>query len=162
MWGVATASPLRPHDRQPAGERLHDAVATRLQREGVRYTRHRRALVDALRTAAQPLTIPEIAALAPTVPQSSIYRNLAVFEQAAVVHRLSGHGDFARYELAEELIGHHHHLVCASCGSMTDFALGAEAEAQLERALRQAARRRHFAISNHRLDVVGHCDSCRS
>jgi len=162
MWSVATASQLRPADRRPAGDGLHDTVSARLQRDGVRYTRHRRALVDALRTAGKPLTIPDIAALATTVPQSSIYRNLAVFEQAAVVHRLSGHGDFARYELAEELIGHHHHLVCGGCGSMTDFALGAEAEAQLERALRQVARRRRFAISTHRLDVVGRCESCRA
>jgi Fur family ferric uptake transcriptional regulator len=142
-----------------AGE-LHDAVAGRLTRHGVRYTAHRRAIVAALRAAGQPLTIPEIVIAAPRLPQSSVYRNLAVFDEAGIVHRMAGAAGFARYELAEELVGHHHHLVCSRCGTVADVTLPADAEADLERVLHGVAGRHGFSLASHRLDLVGDCNQC--
>jgi Fe2+ or Zn2+ uptake regulation protein len=142
-----------------AGE-LHDAVARRLTRHGVRYTAHRRAIVAALRAAGQPLTIPEIVVAAPRVPQSSVYRNLAIFDEAGIVHRMAGAAGFAHYELAEELVGHHHHLVCSRCGTVADVTLPADAEADLERVLSGVAGRHGFSLASHRLDLVGDCNHC--
>lgn len=139
---------------------LHAAVAAALARQAVRYTTHRRTLVGALATAGQPLTIPQLAAAAPTVPQSSIYRNLAIFDSAGVVHRMPGSDDFGRWELAEHLVGHHHHLVCSRCGLVEDVVLPPTLEAELERALEQIASRRGFSLASHRLDLVGDCTSC--
>jgi Fe2+ or Zn2+ uptake regulation protein len=141
-------------------EQLHDVVAARLASAGVRYTRHRRTLVSALADAGQPLTIPEILGAATSLPQSSVYRNLSVFEEVLLVHRIPGHGEFARFELAEDLLGHHHHLACIVCGSVTDFELPVETEHRLERSLRQVAQERGFAVTNHRLDLVGRCENC--
>ena len=139
---------------------LHAAVGSALSRRGVRYTSHRRTLVAALSQAGQPLTIPQLVAAMSTVPQSSVYRNLAIFDEAGIVHRMPGPGDFARYELAEELVGHHHHLVCSACGAVEDVVLPADAEKDLERALRRIARERGFALVSHRLDLVGACGNC--
>ncbi|HEX6491856.1 MAG TPA: transcriptional repressor [Candidatus Dormibacteraeota bacterium] len=139
---------------------LHTTVAARLQQGDSRYTRHRRALIEVLRGAKQPLTIAEILAVATGLPQSSVYRNLAVFEETGIVQRLVGAGDFARFELAEDLLGHHHHLVCSSCGSMLDVELSADLEAELERALATVARRKRFQLHAHRLDLVGLCRDC--
>ena len=50
-----------------------------------------------------------------------MYRNLVVLEQAGVVRRVTSTDDFARYELAEDLTEHHHHLICSSCGTVDDF-----------------------------------------
>jgi Fe2+ or Zn2+ uptake regulation protein len=95
-----------------------------------------------------------------TVPQSSVYRNLAVFDEAGIVHRMPGPGDFARYELAEHLMGHHHHMVCSTCGAVEDILLPGEIEEELEKALRRIARQRGFALTSHRLDLVGDCTRC--
>jgi len=143
-----------------AEDELHTAVGTRLEQAEGRYTRQRRALVDVLVGARQPLTVEEIHALAPGVPQSSLYRNLAVLEETGVVHRFTGHGDFARFELAEELTGHHHHFVCSNCGAMTDVELPGAVESRLEDALAELSRREGFTIAEHRLDIVGLCRSC--
>ena len=139
---------------------LHDIVAARLQQGDSRYTRHRRALIEVLRDARQPMTIAEILAVASDLPQSSVYRNLAVFEETGLVQRLVGAGDFARFELAEDLLGHHHHLVCSSCGTMLDIELPAQLELEIERALATLARRKRFQVHAHRLDLMGMCRDC--
>src|SRR5262245_2604312 len=120
--------------RPGSGEDLHITVAARLREDGQRYTAGRRSLVDALAAATQPLTIAEITAAA-GMPQSSAYRNLGVLERAAVVHRLVTDEEFARYELAQDLTHHHHHLVCTSCGSVVDVTIPADVESAVERAL---------------------------
>ena len=51
------------------------------------------------------------------------------------MHRVVGADEFARWELAEDLTGHHHHLICASCGRVEDV----PASAGLERSVAAAA-----------------------
>jgi Fe2+ or Zn2+ uptake regulation protein len=92
--------------------------------------------------------------------QSSVYRNLAVLERAGVVHRIVTTDEFARYELAEDLTEHHHHLICASCGDVTDFTVPADVERSLEAALSTVAERSGFQVRHHRLDLVGTCPRC--
>lgn len=140
---------------------LHGAAAERVAALDQRYTASRRALVHALLEADRPLTITEILAGAKGMPQSSAYRNLTVLCEAGVARRLPGVDDLGRFELAEDLAGHHHHLQCTSCGTLLDFA----ASPQLERALVEAARRiaaeTGYEITGHRLDFDGRCPHCR-
>lgn len=143
------------------GDELHDAADARLRRAGQRYTDSRRRLVGALAGAEGPLTLPQILASSPDLAQSSAYRNLAVLEQAGVVHRIVTNDDHSRYELVEELTEHHHHLICERCGSVADFVLDAAAERSLERALSTAAGTQRFDVTHHRLDLVGTCADCR-
>ena len=68
----------------PSTEQVRDTVAARLRAVGQRLTANRQSLLDALTTAARPLTIPEILDDRPGLAQSSVYRNLVVFEEAEV------------------------------------------------------------------------------
>lgn len=141
---------------------LHDAVSQRLRHLDQRYTAGRRAVIEVLVTARDPLTIPQILEHDPGLAQSSAYRNLAVLEEAGVVHRIITTDDHARFELAEELTGdHHHHLVCTSCGTVLDVALPPSIDRQLDLALRAAADDRSFDPDHHRIDLLGTCATCR-
>jgi Fur family ferric uptake transcriptional regulator len=139
---------------------LHETAAERLRATGQRYTEGRRRLVDVLARAARPLTLPEVLDRSEALAQSSAYRNLVVLEEAGVVERIVTRDEYARYELAEDLTGHHHHLVCDRCGSVDDFELSDRLEEDLARALRRAASRAGFAVEHHRLDLVGRCARC--
>jgi len=139
---------------------LDPAVEQRLRGAGQRYTAQRRDLVELLTRAAQPMSLPEILESSTELKQSSVYRNLAALEQAGVVRRVATDEEYGRYELAEELIGHHHHLVCANCGTMRDVEVPAELERTLDRTLDRIARRAGFARVRHRLDLVGLCADC--
>ncbi len=134
---------------------------TRLKRANQRLTPNREALLEVLaRTGNGPLTIPEILAVRPDLAVSSVYRNLVVLEQANVVHRVVARGDYAYYELVEELTEHHHHVVCSSCGTVEDVPATDTIEQSVRDAARQIARRTGFKTERHRLDLFGICERC--
>jgi Fur family transcriptional regulator, ferric uptake regulator len=139
---------------------LHDTVAGRLRSVGQRYTSGRRGLIEILAAARRPVALPEILQQDRSLPQSSVYRNLAVLEGASVVHRIHTTDEFARYELAEDLSEHHHHLVCSNCGAVEDFHAPAGFERTVGRATGDALRERGFRASGHRLDLTGLCRDC--
>lgn len=139
---------------------LHYAISARLRAADQRYTSGRRNLVAVLATGGRPLTASEIL-VAGGLAQSSAYRNLAVLETCGVVHRVAGSDEFARFELAEDLTDHHHHhLICTSCGLVTDFTVSDRLERLLETAMETVAQTTGFAPDHHRLDLLGRCTSC--
>jgi len=138
---------------------VHDVVATRLADAGQRYTDSRRELVERLRGSG-PVTLPELLESGPRLPQSSAYRNLTVLEEAGVVHRVHATGDAARFELAEDLTEHHHHLICSSCGAVEDFTAPPKLERSLDRAADVIAADSGFTLQRHRLDLIGTCAGC--
>ena len=139
---------------------LDDEIAALLSDADQRYTTSRRRLIAALQAGDGPLTITQIVATDDTLPQSTVYRNLTILEEVGVVTRIVTSDDFARYELAEKLTGHHHHLICTNCGDVVDFSLDASIETTLDLALEQAAARAGFTADSHRLDLLGTCTQC--
>lgn len=134
-------------------------VAGRLRDDGQRYTAARRSLVDLLAAADRPITIAEVLELDSALAQSSVYRNLGILEQAGVVDRLVT-DESARFELAEDLTGHHHHLICSSCGTVADFTVAPDLERELGTAFAGVATEHGFTVEHHRLDLVGRCTAC--
>lgn len=139
---------------------LDRTAAARLRADGQRYTDNRRQLVGLLSDSRAPLTIPEILDRRSDLAQSSVYRNLAVLEKAGVVQRIVTTDEWARYELAESLTEHHHHLICSTCGKVEDFTVSARLERSLDEALGRAAVVAGFVLEHHRLDLVGRCPTC--
>jgi Fur family transcriptional regulator, ferric uptake regulator len=139
---------------------VHATAETRLRQAAQRYTGQRRRLVDLLAKAGNPVSIPEILRGRRDLKQSSVYRNLAALEQAGVVRRVATDEEYGRYELAEALTGHHHHLICSRCGRMRDVDVPSDLEDTLDRALDRLARRAGFASVSHRLDLIGLCADC--
>ena len=140
---------------------LRGEAARRLAAVDQRLTSGRRLLVDVLGVADRPLTVPDIIAAASSLAQSSVYRNLTVLLEAGVVRRLLGTDELARFELAEDLADHHHHLLCSSCGSVSDVRAAPKLERALSEAARLAADEAGFEVTEHRIDLVGRCSACR-
>lgn len=139
---------------------VHPLVEQRLRAAELVYTKGRRELVELLTGLTRPATMPELLELRPKLTQSSMYRNMTDLEGVGVVQKVIGTDDRTRYELAEELIGHHHHVICTRCGAVDDFVVPARTERALEDALTKALAGTGFRPSGHRLDVVGVCSTC--
>ena len=143
-----------------ASNDLHATVEASLRSVGQRYTPKRRALVTLLERADKPLSMNDLLAGKTGLPQSSIYRNLAVLEQAGAGRRVITEDEFARFELTEALTEHHHHLICSNCGKVEDVTIPADLESAMDRTIDRVARRAGFAHVSHRLDLIGTCRSC--
>ncbi|MFW2382097.1 MAG: Fur family transcriptional regulator [Acidimicrobiales bacterium] len=141
---------------------VHEQVARRLGRKDQRYTQARRQLVRVLLTARRPVTLPDISELAPDLAQSSVYRNLDVLERSEVIRRISVGSEFAHFELTEDLLGHHHHLICVECGHIDDVHLDDDVERMVEQHLAAVAERSGFAPLHHSLDLHGRCAECQA
>jgi len=137
-------------------------IEERLRERDVRYTRGRAAVVQALLRAAGPVSAADLhRRLRASVPLSSLYRSLAVLDEAGVLVRHHDPSGLARFELAEWLAGHHHHLLCVACGRVLDVALEPAEEEDLAAVARTVAEKAGFVLAGHALDVQGVCGSCR-
>jgi Fe2+ or Zn2+ uptake regulation protein len=140
---------------------MHGVVERRLRLIDQRYTSGRRAIVDLLVTAGHPVSIGDIAARLPGLPRSSAYRHLTDLHAAGLVRRVTASDEFTRFELAEDLTEHHHHLLCINCGKVIDVTLPVSFEQQASEAISQLADAEGFEAHSHQLDVLGLCAACR-
>lgn len=135
-------------------------VESRLADRGVRFTGGRRRVVAVLAAADGPLSAAELHdVLDREVPLSTVYRTLSVLEEAGVTSPHLGAKGLTRYELAEWLSGHHHHLVCLACGAVDDVHLAPQTESELERLVGSAVSG-DFVAQHHTLEIEGRCGRC--
>jgi len=66
----------------------------------------------------------------------------------------------SRYELAEWLRGHHHHLVCIDCGAVEDVEIPTKVELRLESIVSEVATKSEFQPLDHALEIEGRCSRC--
>jgi Fur family ferric uptake transcriptional regulator len=127
---------------------------TLLQSAGLRPTRPRLAVLEALDRSARALSAQELfVALRGIAGLATIYRTLGALADAGVVETFQN-GDEALFRLCGD--EHHHHLVCSSCGLVEEIE-AAEVEAWVAR----ISRRRSFKVTAHRADIYGLCAGCR-
>lgn len=123
-----------------------------------RATIQRRAILDALREAAGPLTPREVHDAAkrarPTLGMATVYRNLARLEREGDVIAVHLPDDATRYEPAGR--GHHHHFRCRLCGGV--FELAADCPVQV---LEGVTLPGGYTVEDHALTLYGVCPTCR-
>jgi Fur family ferric uptake transcriptional regulator len=141
---------------------LDRQIEKRLGDHDVRYTTGRRTVVAALEAADGPMSAAELhAAIDGSLPLSSIYRTLTVLEETGVLAPHHGTKGLTRYELAEWLGGHHHHLICIDCGSVEDVAVADAHEREVDRIVAEIGAAASFTAVNHALEIEGRCGRCQ-
>ena len=139
---------------------IDQLAASQLSAINQRYTKNRRQLIEILLKTSKPITINQILESDSKLAQSSVYRNLAVLEQAGLVAKIITNDDYAHYELAEHILEHHHHIICTPCGEVLDFHLSQSIEEKLEESLQKIADEFGFSVDRHQLDLIGKCGKC--
>lgn len=144
-------------------EMLHNKVEKSLRSQGMRYTPNRRELVTALEDTSGPLTVDQIyQATRQKVPFSSIYREVRALFEAEVLSLIRCTDRSNRFELAEWLSSHHHHIVCVRCMAISDISLPPKEESQLAELVEGAATDTGYLINDHTLEIEGVCPDCQS
>ncbi|MEE8333001.1 MAG: Fur family transcriptional regulator [Alphaproteobacteria bacterium] len=81
---------------------------------------------------------------------ATVYRTLRLFDIANIIDRLNFGDGRARYELADDEGGHHHHLIDMRTGNVVEF----ENE-ELETIKRRIARELGYEMVGDRLEIYG-------
>jgi Fur family ferric uptake transcriptional regulator len=89
------------------------------------------------------------------VSRASIYRILDQLEALGLVSRLEVGQGVVRFEAVREGSGHHHHLICDVCGTLTPFT-----DPELERAIDRLSQRVALNVSEHEVVLHGECSDC--
>jgi Fur family transcriptional regulator, ferric uptake regulator len=127
-----------------------EAAIGRMRGRGYKATPQRVAVLRAL-AEEQHQSLEEIRVRCPEVGLVTVYRALDLLGELGIVRRLDL-GDGARYELARD---HHHHMICESCGDISEFD-----ECPLDSEL-LPPKSADFEIRAHSLEVYGRCGACR-
>jgi Fur family ferric uptake transcriptional regulator len=130
----------------------HDA----LEAVGLRPTRQRRTVLEALRERDDAVTAQELHAelrdASEGVGLSTVYRTLTALAEAGMLDTFEREGEQA-FRLCAS--GHHHHLVCESCNRVEEIDAD-EVEAWVE----SVGSRHGYAVTGHRADIFGRCSAC--
>lgn len=140
---------------------LEHTATIALERSKYRLTSARRTILAILENSKKPITVNDIVNTAPNLVLSSIYRNLMLLEQVGLVKRIVSDHNFAYYELDEEVLGHHHHLLCNGCGEVLDIRLPGEIEKTLEKISKSLSKKNKYKDIDHSVDFTGKCSKCQ-
>ena len=103
-----------------------------------------------------PLSIHELIDRSARYDQSTVYRNLLLFERLGIVSRLQL-GWNSKVELSDQFTHHHHHLSCVQCGRIVTLA---ESPA-LEREIVRLNAHSGYKLIDHQLELKGLCVVCQ-
>lgn len=130
-----------------------------LDKEGVKRTKHRKAILEILEQSETPLTAEEIFLTLKennsSIWLSTVYRTMEMLTEKEVVRKSTLMGeDKARYELKKD--EHKHCFVCVTCHKMIplqDCPLG-----DFENRLKD---KMDFDVTGHNLEIYGYCHDCK-
>ena len=131
-----------------------DLIVQRLELRGHRITGSRRRVLDALLAAPAHFTVDDVLRLAPGVGRATVFRTMKLLLDLNAVCRVLMEDGSLHYRLSAR--GHHHHLVCRSCGRVEDFST-----CDVSSLVDQLASSMDYQIEGHWLEVYGRCASCR-
>jgi Fur family ferric uptake transcriptional regulator len=129
-----------------------------LQQKGYRLTPQRMMVIEALHDADRHISAEEIYeqlhARYPYSNISTVYRTLELLKELNLVTETDFGEGRVRYHVAEK--GHHHHLLCRTCGRITDL------DESVLYPLRDALRRDYdFDADLRHIAISGICCECR-
>ncbi len=129
-----------------------------LRTHGYRITSQRRALLKVIsksRDCFTPAMIyRRVRRTSPAVGVVTVYRMLDALDDLGLICRMHA-GEDCRTYLMRRPVGHHHHLVCESCGKVVDIT-----SCDINQIEDRLARDTGFTISGHLLEFHGMCRSC--
>lgn len=133
-----------------------DWMLQRLAAEGLRRTGQRAIVVQAIVDKRAAFTVEGLVdELRPGgIGRATVYRTVEVLERVGILTRMHLDGRHG-YTVCNE--GHHHHLLCASCGAVVPVD-ASEVEAAIQR-LADALR---FRVDTHLLEFAGECEACQA
>jgi Fur family ferric uptake transcriptional regulator len=160
---VEPAPPSSPSRAVSAGtrQRLRQQLDAYMAKKKLRSTAQRRLIVDTFFDGSPHVTIEdlltEVRSQDRGIGYATVYRTLKLLAESGVASERRFGDGLSRYELADGEDDHHDHLICTSCGSITEFE-----EPKIEKLQDVIAARHNFRVTSHRHEMYGVCGACQA
>lgn len=125
-----------------------------LERLGYKDTAARRQVLEAMARLEDGFAAEELCAALPHVGRATVYRAVKLLVDVGLLCKTQMEDGAPRYRLGPH--GHHHHLVCVSCGAIRDFA-----RCTVDPMVKRVEHVAGFQILSHRVEMYGLCPRCR-
>lgn len=136
--------------------KIHEAFDAYLARLGLRQTKQRRIILEAVLQIGPHVDADAIATRARQLDRSigtaTVYRTLQLMTAAGLLIEHSFSKDRSTFEFVSPDKEHHDHLICNQCGSIVEFC-----DESLENLQEQIAKRLGFRLTNHRMELFADC-----
>lgn len=148
------------NDKTVEYEQLLSDFKTLLKANSLKFTIQREVILETLYKSDEHLTPESLHHLIqdnfPDLKTgiATVYRTLALLEDSQMVTSLSFGAQGKKYELGAK--EHHDHMICTSCGDITEFV-----DAQIEDRQDSIASELGFKISDHSMQIYGICKNCQ-
>ena len=130
---------------------LIDAIGGRRYR----ITHPRRRVIASIAGKDTNFTAEELHAELNGVGRATVYRTIKLLVEQGLLCKISLPDGSPRYMLT--MSGHHHHLVCVSCGLVSEFH-----ESEIEQLLSEWEASGKGTVVGHRIEVYVVCTACQT
>ena len=134
-----------------------DQIAETLAARGLRLTRQRRAVVDAVAAASSSVSPVQVFDAArercPELGLTTVYRTLELLSEIGALRRVHGPDHCEAFVPAGA--AHGHTVVCSACGRVTEFT-----DCDMHLVVDAAIRQTGYHITEHFLQLSGECPDC--
>jgi Fur family ferric uptake transcriptional regulator len=142
-----------------ARERLWERLQSYMAKKGLRSTAQRRLIVDTFFDGSAHITIEgllaEVRERDRGIGYATVYRTLKLLAECGIASERRFGDGLSRYELADDASTHHDHLICISCGRITEFE-----EPRIELLQDEVAKVHGFRVTSHKHELYGICAAC--
>src|SRR5262245_19373540 len=150
---------LVSHADQAGLDRMRARLQAYMLKKALPSTAQRPLIVDTFFEGSHHSTIEdlltEVRARDRGIGYATVYRTLKLLAECGVASERRFGDGLSRYELADEATTHHDHLICSTCGSITEFE-----EPRIESLQDEVAARYGFEILTHKHEMYGTCADC--
>ena len=134
-----------------------ERIEKQILADGGKRSRSRFAVMETFFRAKTHVNLDELTSVVrnkfPGIGAATVYRTLKLLARMGYAKELDFGDGSRRYE--SNLVSHHDHLVCTTCGKVTEFK-----DSEIEKLQDLVTRRHGFKPEAHRLEIFGRCRLC--
>jgi Fur family transcriptional regulator, ferric uptake regulator len=146
-------------NQSPLKELSRDAIVDLLRQYGMRITKNRTRILDALLHAEKPLSLDEIQFRAglkgPSPDYATVFRIMTLLESLRIAQKVHLNRSCSYFELLDPQ-QHYDHIICTECGDVTVMV----DSCPVEKVERQIEKRYGYSEIRHSLEFFGKCRKC--
>ena len=131
-----------------------ESVIRKLEALDHRITPSRVAVIAAVLAQSGHFSVEDVLRQARAVGRATVFRTMRLLTELEIVCRVILEDGSLHYRVSRR--GHHHHLVCVSCGNVQDLN-----ECAVGDLVRELAAATEYEIEGHWLEFYGRCAACR-